>query len=58
MSISPAQAQELIVELQPSLDAAVARALEATEDDLFTCTPGLDIRCHQQAGLRTRLFQS
>ena len=58
MPVSPAQGQELIVELQPALDAAVARALEATEDDLFTCTPGLDIRCHQQAGLRTRLFQS
>jgi urease accessory protein len=58
MAISPAQGQELIVELQPAVDAAISRALEATDDDLFTCTPGLDIRCHQQAGLRTRLFQS
>jgi len=58
MPVSPAQGQELIVELQPSLEAAVSRALESTEDDLFTCTPGLDIRCHQQSRLTTRLFQS
>jgi urease accessory protein len=58
MPVSPEQAQELIVELQPSLAAAVERALHATEDGLFTCTPALDIRCHQQAFLHTRLFQS
>jgi urease accessory protein len=58
MPVSPAQGQELIVELQPALEAAVVRALEATEDDLFTCTPALDIRCHQQRALTTRLFQS
>jgi urease accessory protein len=58
MPISPEQGQELIVELQPALEAAVSRAIDATEDDLVTCTPALDIRCHQQAGLRTRLFQS
>jgi len=58
MSVSPAQGQELIVELQPALAAAVSRAVGATEDDLFTCTPGLDIRCYQQASLTTRLFQS
>lgn len=58
MPVSPAQGQELIVELQPALAVAVARAVDATEDALFTCTPGLDIRCHQQSGLITRLFQS
>jgi urease accessory protein len=58
MPISPAQGQELIVELQPALAAAASRAVDATEDDFFTCTPGLDIRCYQQAGLTTRLFQS
>lgn len=58
MPVSPAQGQELIVELQPALDAAVSRALDATDDDLYTCAPALDIRCHQQGGLRTRLFQS
>lgn len=58
MSVSPEQAQGLSVELQPALAAAVERALHATEDKLFTCTPALDIRCHQQALLRTRLFQS
>lgn len=58
MPVSPMQGQALIVELQPALAAAVSRAIDATEDDLFTCTPGLDIRCHQQGGLTTRLFQS
>jgi len=58
MPVSPAQGQELIVELQPALETAVSRAIDAREDDLFTCTPGLDIRCHQQGSLRTRLFQS
>jgi len=58
MPVSPAQGQELIVELQPALAAAASRAVAATEDDLFTSTPALDIRCHQQGGLTTRLFQS
>ena len=58
MPVSPAQAQELIVELQPALVFAVERAMDATEDMLFTCTPALDIRCHQQGLLHTRLFQS
>ena len=58
MPVSPAQGQELIVEFQPALDAAVSRAVHATRDELFTCTPALDIRCHQQGALRTRLFQS
>jgi urease accessory protein len=58
MSVSPAQAQALIVELQPALGAAVERAMDATEDALFTCTPALDIRCYQQGSLHTRLFQS
>jgi urease accessory protein len=58
MPVSPAQGQELIVELQSALESAVARAFDATADDLFSCTPGLDIRCHQQGALRTRLFQS
>jgi urease accessory protein UreF len=58
MPISPAQGQELIVEAQPALEAAVSQAVDPTEDDLFTCTPGLDIRCYQQGGLTTRLFQS
>ena len=58
MPVSPAQGQELIIEFQPALAAAVTRALDASEDDLFTCTPALDIRCHQQGALTTRLFQS
>ena len=58
MPVSPGQAQELVVELQPALEGAVAAALSATEDSLFTCTPGLDIRCYQQGQLHTRLFQS
>lgn len=58
MPVSPGQAQALIVELQPHLGAAVERVMSAPEEMLFTCTPALDIRCHQQGLLRTRLFQS
>jgi urease accessory protein len=58
MPISPAQTQALLVELQPQLAEAVEAVMDAPEDALFTCTPALDIRCHQQTLLRTRLFQS
>ncbi len=58
MPIAPAQAQLLLVEIQPQLGAAVARAIDDPEGSLFTCTPALDLRSHQQASLHTRLFQS
>jgi urease accessory protein len=58
MPVSPAQTQALLRDLQPRLLAAVERALTSTEDALFTCTPALDVRCHQQTLLHTRLFQS
>ena len=58
MPVSPAQAQGLLVEAHAHLVDAVERALADPEGALFTCTPALDIRSHQQAFLRTRLFQS
>jgi urease accessory protein len=59
MRVSPAQAQALVVELQPWIVRAVDRIPEDVEPDaLYTCTPALDIRSHQQAFLHTRLFQS
>jgi urease accessory protein len=58
MSISPAQVQTLIVELQPSLAEAVERIVANPQDMFFTCMPALDIRCDQQGRLQTRLFQS
>ena len=58
MPISPAQAQELIVELQPALVRAADLAMRDPEAGLFTCTPALDVRSHQQGLLTTRLFQS
>jgi urease accessory protein len=58
MPLSPAQAQALIVDLQPRLAIAVARVLDDPDEALFTCTPALDIRCDQQGRLHTRLFQS
>ncbi len=58
MPVSPAQAQELLIESHPRLAHAVERALADPEGSLFTCTPALDIRSHQQAFLHTRLFQS
>ena len=58
MPVSPAQAQELLIESHPRLVHAVDRAIEDPDASLFTATPALDIRCHQQAFLQTRLFQS
>ena len=58
MSVSPAQAQELLIESHEPLARAVQGALADPQGSLFTCTPALDIRSHQQAHLRTRLFQS
>jgi urease accessory protein UreF len=52
------QAQELLVELQPRVVEAVAFVMTAPEEALFTCTPALDVRSHQQGLLHTRLFQS
>ena len=37
---------------------ACARVRRDPEGALFSSTPALDIRAHQQAFLRTRLFQS
>ncbi len=58
MAIGPGQVQELLVELQPALAVAVERTLQDPEGSFFASTPALDIRAHQQALLRTRLFQS
>ena len=58
MPIAPAQAQAVLIEMQPLLGVAVARAIADPEGCLFTCTPALDVRCHQQTSLHTRLFQT
>lgn len=58
MPVSPAQAQELLVEAHPQIGRAVECAIADPEGSLFSCTPALDIRSHQQAHLHTRLFQS
>jgi len=58
MPVSPAQAQILLADVHPRLRAAVDRVMEDPEGSLFTATPALDIRSHQQAQLQTRLFQS
>ena len=58
MSISPAQAQELLVEVHPKIVAAVAAVLDDPHAAMFSFTPALDVRSAQQAHLRTRLFQS
>ena len=58
MPIGPLQAHALLVESQPRISAAVGRAIDDPEASLFTCTPALDLRSHEQAYLHTRLFQS
>jgi urease accessory protein len=58
MPLSPGQAQELLVELQPVLIRVVDEVLDDPDSAFFACTPALDIRGHQQGSLSTRLFQS
>lgn len=58
MELSPGQAQEILTNLQPILAQQVDTVQLNPEASLFSSTPALDIRCHQQAYLRTRLFQS
>jgi urease accessory protein UreF len=58
MPVSPAQAQILLADLHDPLSRAVERALADPYGSLFTCTPALDVRSHEHAFLRTRLFQS
>jgi urease accessory protein len=58
MPVSPAQAQTLLADAHDALSHAVERALADPHGSLFTCTPALDVRSHEQAFLRTRLFQS
>jgi urease accessory protein len=58
MALSPEQAHEIVIGLQPALIDAVERVRRDPEASLFAATPALDIRAHQQLFLHTRLFQS
>ena len=58
MSLSPEQAQETLIRLQPAVVIAAERAAANPEESFYAATPGLDVRAHQQAYLHTRLFQS
>ena len=58
MSLSPEQAQEILTGLQPEVSGAVSRVLADPRANLFSATPALDVRAHQQAFLYSRLFQS
>ena len=58
MPLGPAQAQEILTRLQPGMLDAAENALADPEGAMFASMPGLDIRCHQQASLYSRLFQS
>jgi urease accessory protein len=58
MSLSPEQAQEIAVVLQPYMADAVEAVLTDPSASFFAATPASDIRAHQQAFLYTRLFQS
>jgi urease accessory protein len=58
MPVSAAQTQRLLTDSHERLIAAVDRAMDDPEGCLFTATPALDIRSHQQQHLHTRLFQS
>ena len=58
MRLSPARAQQILAALQPELIDVADEAMADPEAAMYTCTPALDIRAHQQASLYSRLFQS
>ena len=58
MSLSPEKAQEILISLQPQLRQAITHVLANPRASFFSATPAIDLRAHQQAYLRTRLFQS
>ena len=58
MQLSPGQAQEILTELQPRLIEQVDAVRRDPKQSLFSATAALDVRCHQQTYLATRLFQS
>lgn len=58
MSLSPEQAQEILTGLQPLVSEVVTEVLLSPQDNMYSATPALDLRAHQQASLYTRLFQS
>ena len=58
LSLSPEQAQEILVRLQPVIVAAAKSVCDDPKTSFFSATPAADIRAHQQAFLYTRLFQS
>ncbi|PIQ24794.1 hypothetical protein COW36_23775 [bacterium (Candidatus Blackallbacteria) CG17_big_fil_post_rev_8_21_14_2_50_48_46] len=56
LAFSPEQAQEILIQLQPSIAETVPRSLE--QPFLRAGMPALDLRGHQQQYLYSRLFQS
>ncbi len=58
MALSPEGAQEILTDLHANVVAAATRVLADPKANLFSATPALDVRAHQQAFLYTRLFQS
>lgn len=58
MALSPEGAQEILTALHPNVVRAAERVIADPDANLFSATPALDLRAHQQAFLYTRLFQS
>jgi len=58
MSLSPEQAQEILTSLQAYITEVVTEVMHNPQDNMYSATPALDLRAHQQASLYTRLFQS
>jgi urease accessory protein len=58
ISLSPEQAQEILVCLQPFIIQSAEIVLANPLASFFSATPAADIRAHEQAFLYTRLFQS
>jgi urease accessory protein len=58
MKLGAIHGQSILTELQPIIEIAVDDVLADPESSMFTSTPSLDLRAHEQATLYSRMFQS
>lgn len=58
MRLGAIHGQSVLTELQPMIETTVNDVLADPECSMFTSTPGLDLRAHEQATLYSRMFQS
>jgi urease accessory protein UreF len=58
MRLGAIHGQSILTALQPVIRTVVDEVLADPENSMFTSTPGLDLRAHEQTTLYSRMFQS